>query len=281
MLKIRFPEWKRKAVTLSYDDGFITDLRLAELLKKHGMKATFNMNFGLWTDESEKDENRDKTWSKLKLSEMKRIYETGHEIAAHGLTHASFWEITPQEIVYEITECRKRLEHELGTLVRGMAYPNGYKKSEEVLNIVRNCGICYARTTVSTESYTNNFQPADWLELPATCHHDNPRLLELAESFVNTTPVFDQNFVFYLWGHSWEFQAHDNWEVIERFAETVSGKSDVWYVTNIELYDYTTAFRSLQRSADGKIVYNPTNSKVWASSDGKDIAIAPGETVKL
>ena len=39
---------RRKAFTLSYDDGITQDIRLVELLKKYGVKATFNLNSGLF-----------------------------------------------------------------------------------------------------------------------------------------------------------------------------------------------------------------------------------------
>ena len=39
-----FPQGKTKALTLSYDDGCIYDIRLAEILERFGIKATFNLN---------------------------------------------------------------------------------------------------------------------------------------------------------------------------------------------------------------------------------------------
>jgi len=37
---------KLKAVTFSYDDGVMQDVRLIELLDKYNLKATFNLNSG-------------------------------------------------------------------------------------------------------------------------------------------------------------------------------------------------------------------------------------------
>ena len=39
-----FPDAKQKALTLSYDDGVVQDIRLMEILNKNGIKATFNIN---------------------------------------------------------------------------------------------------------------------------------------------------------------------------------------------------------------------------------------------
>ena len=41
---IRYPGFRKKALTLSYDDGVVQDARLMELLDRHGIKATFNLN---------------------------------------------------------------------------------------------------------------------------------------------------------------------------------------------------------------------------------------------
>ena len=39
-----FPEGKRKAVTFSYDDGQIFDVKLAEMFDDYGIRCTFNLN---------------------------------------------------------------------------------------------------------------------------------------------------------------------------------------------------------------------------------------------
>ena len=41
---LRFPDGKGKAVTLSYDDGTIHDVKLSEIINRYGLKCTFNLN---------------------------------------------------------------------------------------------------------------------------------------------------------------------------------------------------------------------------------------------
>ena len=41
-----FPDGKRKAFTVSYDDGWPQDRRLIGLMNKYGIKGTFNLNSG-------------------------------------------------------------------------------------------------------------------------------------------------------------------------------------------------------------------------------------------
>ena len=47
----RFPGGLHKALTLSYDDGVEQDIRLMEILDKHGVRGTFNLNSGCWAKE--------------------------------------------------------------------------------------------------------------------------------------------------------------------------------------------------------------------------------------
>jgi peptidoglycan/xylan/chitin deacetylase (PgdA/CDA1 family) len=35
---------KKKAITFSFDDGVLQDIRTIEILDKYGLKATFNLN---------------------------------------------------------------------------------------------------------------------------------------------------------------------------------------------------------------------------------------------
>ena len=87
--------------------------------------------------------------------------------------------------------------------------------------------------------------------------------------------------LFYLWGHSYEFEANDNWQVISSFAKKMGGHKDVWYATNIEVVDYVNAYRSLIVSADGSTVYNPTAATLWLEENGALHRIAPGETLTV
>ena len=85
----------------------------------------------------------------------------------------------------------------------------------------------------------------------------------------------------YVWGHSYEFDNNDNWEVIEKFAQYVGGREDIWYATNGEIYEYVQAYNSLQYSADGHLVKNPTAVDVYIHYFGKPYVIPAGKTVEL
>ena len=108
----------------------------------------------------------------------------------------------------------------------------------------------------------------------------NPKLMELAKNFAENVPDnIGKNWMFYLWGHSFEFDGNNNWEVIENFAEYIGGREDIWYATNIEIYDYVMAYEQLQVSVDRSLVYNPTAIKLWFAEKGKTYCVAPDETL--
>ena len=87
--------------------------------------------------------------------------------------------------------------------------------------------------------------------------------------------------LFYLWGHSYEFNDNDNWNVIEEFAEYIGNREEIWYATNGEIYDYVQAFNSLQFSANGAIIRNPSATDVYMCYRGKNVLVPAGKTVKV
>lgn len=277
---MRFKDGKQKALTLSYDDGVYQDKRFIEIIDKYSLKATFNINAGILEDE-ENPEKKGKGPIRHRLgkTEVYNLYSgTHHEVAIHGLTHQFMNEIPTSQAVIEIINDRLALENLFGKRIVGGAYPFGTPSmTDDVVEILRLCGIKYCRATGATHSFAI---PEDWLRLKPTCHHNDPCLMQLADEFLNNG-YFAKPKLFYLWGHTYEFDSNNNWNVIEEFAEKVSGKDDVWYATNIEIYEYVEAYKRLEYFADGKTVYNPTLIDVWMYDNGETYKIPSGETVKI
>jgi len=274
-MKMRFKDGKTKVLTLSYDDGVVQDIRLIEIMNKYGLKGTFNLNSGIYCRE---DKVREKFDGRLKLSEAKELYiNSGHEVAVHGLTHPFMEKLDSAELIYEVTEDRKNLENQYGEIVRGMAYPFG-TYNDRVVDILEKCHIAYARTTKSTNKFD---LPDNWLMLHPTCHHKSEKLMELIKSFVEVPHRHRNPEMFYLWGHSYEFDYGNNWEIIEEFAKFAGGHDHIWYATNIEIYDYVKAYESLQTSYDKRIIHNPSSVDVWFEINGEAYLVKAGETLRL
>ena len=212
----------------------------------------------------------------MPASQVSALYGAPHEVAVHTLTHPDLTQLPENEMVREILEDRKNLEKQFGTLIRGAAYPYGAYNAA-ACEALKNCGIEYCRTVNST----HRFQlPDNWLTLHPTCHHNAGNLNQLCDRFLNDSAPFG-SLLFYLWGHSYEFESADNWHVIEHFCERMGGHEDIWYATNIEIVDYVNACRSIRTSANGKRLHNPTCIDVWADIDGKRVCIKAGDTVEV
>ena len=274
---LRFPGFKRKALTLSYDDGVRQDKKLISIMQKHGLKGTFNINGGMFGSEYSGVEV-----GRMTVEEAVELYNTsGMEVAIHGFKHLSLAKVDSAIAVNDVIKDRVELEKIFGRIIKGMAYANG-SYDDDVVDILKKCGVNYSRTVVSTEKFE---LPTDWLKLPATAHHNNPRLMELAEQFVNLPKGrhfwYDTPKLFYLWGHSYEFDNNNNWNVIEEFAEFMGGREDIWYATNGEILDYVTAFDRLEYNAEGTIIHNPSAIDLYLSYKDKEVLIRAGETVKV
>ncbi len=271
---IRFPEGRSKVLTFSYDDGVDSDIRLCEIFKKNGLKGTFNLNGGIMNGKPGNHCRR------LTEEECKTVYDDhDFEVACHGYTHPFLERCDPTVALNEVVADRLKLEQLFGEEVHGMAYPFG-TYNDTVLECCRIAGIYYNRTVKSTL----NFQlPTEWLTWHPTCHHANAEIFNLADKFINEqVPSKQAPWLFYIWGHSYEFNQRNDWERMEELCEKLGGHDDVWYATNMEIYRYCRSFKRLKYSADGKTIYNPTAEKIWLCDGvgGEIFSIEPGETVK-
>ncbi len=264
-----FPGGKRKVFTASYDDGWPQDEKMIELMNKYGIKGTFNLNSGdILFDQIENPVERYK----------------GHEVAVHGYTHGYLGRIAPAQAAYDVLKDREKLESVFGKTVRGLAYAHG-SYNEETFQILKNCGIKYARKGPIETKFD---MPMNWYLFYPTCEDRNPKLLELAERFVNMKPNFTQVNIFYIYGHS-HFTDRDNlWDKLEQVFQMMGNNDEIWCATNIEICDYMTAFDQLVMSADGTYIYNPTMTTLWLLHNNGDfmskremIVLKPGEEVYL
>ena len=268
-LFLRFPEFKTRAITFSIDDGIIDDRKMVEILNRHEIKCTFNLNSGTIKGND----------SRVQFEEFEELYK-GHEVAAHTYTHPHLENLELDGIAYQIIKDREILEEKTGKIVEGFAYPYGLCETHGMIDCIKNCGIRYGRTTASTYNFD---LPKDFLRWNPTCHQCDPKLPELAETFFRPDdlehPWQIKSLLFYIWGHSYEF--HNKWENLEKICQIVGGKEYVWYATNGEIVDYISAFKALRRSVNGRIIHNPTDIDVYVRAGDKDILLKKGEITRI
>lgn len=268
----RFPEWKAKAVTLSYDDATKTDVKLLSIMKKYGLKGTFNINSGLYSCNQ----------YRLSQLEANNLYlESGMEIAAHGLKHLSADSLSELELVEEFSRDKENLESEYGYPIRGFAYANGIV-TDLAVKVLKDCGFAYARTVVSTNDFS--IPSGEWLKWNPTCHHTAQNFNELVQLFISENPeqaYSKEPLLFYVWGHSIEFERNNNWQLIENFASSIAMCGDIWHATNLEVCEYVKAYRSLSFSEKCDKVVNNSSIDVYLLVDGKKVLAKAGQVTEF
>lgn len=225
---------KKKAITFSYDDGITQDRRLINILNRHGLKCTFNINSELLGKPGLLiREDMTIAHCKSRPCEVPLIY-AGHEVAAHTLTHPSLPTLPDEEMIRQVEEDRRILSELVGYEVVGMAYPGGGKNYDErVAKLIReNTGIRYARTTVCTGEF--GLEPDLYTYRPSAYHLMGwDTLAEMGQKFLESQS--DENQVFYVWGHSYELDYYDTWSQFEDFCRLIANRDDIFYGTNREV----------------------------------------------
>jgi peptidoglycan-N-acetylglucosamine deacetylase len=230
---------KTAVLTTSWDDGHKCDLRLARMLKEHGLGATFYVA----------PQNQEFAKQDLLNSEEIRAISQDFEIGAHSMTHPRLPGISEQQAKREIVESKAVLEQVTGKEIKAFCYPGGaYTKLH--VQLVKSAGYRYART-VSRYAFTVD----DPYEAGTSLHVYNHRfdlwqtarfakfrpmkVLRYLEWDALARAMFDQLIkkggVYHIWGHSWEIDEHNDWERLESVFRYISADPRVRYVTNGEL----------------------------------------------
>lgn len=271
---MRFPEFRTKAVTFSFDDGTIHDHKLVSLMDEFGIKGTFNINGYLYGSGKE---------GYLTDEDLRSLYfPRGHEVANHGMYHNALINTTSTEGMCEVIEGRRAAETFYRRIIRGFVYPDRTGNNETIRSYLRMMGTAYARTGYVTGTFA---LPDDFMNWMPTCKHTDSNAPELAQQFIDADPrskycAGRDSLLFYMWGHSYECP-YDDWQQIRKLCSILGGHEDVWYATNIDICDYINAYRSLIPSVDNSLLYNPSTIRLWLDWDDKRYTIGPGETISI
>lgn len=273
---MRFPGGRKKAFTISYDDNITQDERLIRKMEQYHIKGTFNIIPG-WFSKEDAVFPEGETYINVTEKKAGVLYDNPLvEVANHGFDHQKSTTLPPMQLMEDIVKCRQKLENMYDRIITGYAYPYGLY-NETLIQILKNAGISYARTVESTYEF---HLPEDWLVLNPTCHHADPQLMELADRFINAK-VEDDSYMFYVWGHTFEFDQQDNWKIVDDLFEKVADREDIWYATNGEICNYHKKYQQLFFSQNGKKIYNPTDATIWLEIDNVEMSIKSGETIEL
>jgi peptidoglycan/xylan/chitin deacetylase (PgdA/CDA1 family) len=191
------------------------------MLRRHGAKATFNLNAGLHDDPvaSEWLYRDEFIVRRLPWSALTEVYE-GFTIASHSLTHPMPMDVSISDWTREVREGRARLQDHFDQPVRGFAYPFG-RHDDATAAVVRAAGHVYGRTVgVRTGSLSEH----DACQIAPDCHYTDPQFWNRYEAAKSSTDA-----VFWFWGHSYELTDEAAWHDLEHnIASITSDPASVW-----------------------------------------------------
>ncbi|MFC2021449.1 polysaccharide deacetylase family protein [Chloroflexota bacterium] len=222
-------------VTTSWDDGAKSDLKLAELLNKYGIRGTFYIPKTYLDNPLAKDELRG-------LDKM-------HEVGAHTLNHSDLTKVSSSQAKEEIEGIKAYLEDILGHKTDMFCYPYG-KYNKNIKEMVRTAGFIAARTC-DHGSFDSIEDPYEWqISLHASNGSSLMTLKIWLKSGISIKSVIDweirakllfdaalaQGGVYHIWGHSQEIYQKGEWEKFDRVLNYISNKEGVRYLTNGEIF---------------------------------------------
>jgi peptidoglycan/xylan/chitin deacetylase (PgdA/CDA1 family) len=241
----------RLYITTSWDDGHPLDLRVADMLVRHGLAATFYVP---------------RSNSRPVLSDVDVRHLSRHfEIGGHTVGHRDLATLSEEESWTEILGCRESLEQITSAACRSFCFPLGHYRRRHVEQ-VRRAGFHGARTVELMSLASPQLRYALPL-MPTTIHaaparaatyiRNSAKRMRPANLFryamvrerdwVGTlenllSRALVSGGVFHLWGHSWEIEELGQWQNLDRALAIVAQcRNGARYVSNQELWSLAPA----------------------------------------
>ena len=212
-----------KYFIFSIDDGTVFDKEVLDIFNKYNIKATFNVNSGLfpfiWFNQGIPLERFD-------LNNKKYLYE-GHEIASHSLTHPHLTECPGHIIAKEVGEDILNLERIFGTTIETFAFPFS-DWNEDCVDIVKHI---HNIKIIRQSDLDGSFKfPKDLYHVKITCMEIYEALVQF-ERFKKDKDA--QLFVFV--SHGYDFKMNNSWKQLELLCQKVTKEKDIAVITMSEL----------------------------------------------
>ena len=233
-------------LTTSWDDGSIHDLKLAELLAKYELPATFYVA-------------RNSEFRGMSDNDIQRVGRS-FELGSHTVNHVLLNSLADDAALAEIADSKTWTEQLSGRPCRMFCFPNGkFKRSQ--LQLVKEAGFWGARTTelmsvafpsqslgvvvVPTTVQAFPHAPSAYLRNIGrrlavrnvwnfVSHGLNRNWVTTAQALLRHVSIHGG--VFHLWGHSWELEANDSWLDIEIVLRSMAAyRNSATYLTNGEI----------------------------------------------
>ena len=244
----------KKYFTVSFDDGLEQDKKTLEMMRKYGIKGTFNLNSGILGQKSdikymgkygmatvEKGVRNRGLWKfadsdRIPVDEIRQVYE-GMELATHSAHHLDLSKLGPEKLRAELLQDKEALQQFTTLPVVGHAFPFG-KTSVEVEQTLRANGFLYARGVMSEKAKRGFAFPESPINFKPTCWHIESDLEKLVDQFIAAEPT-NSDLLFYLWGHGYEFDfasLKGLRNTYERIFDKIASHDEIIKCTNAEAF---------------------------------------------
>lgn len=265
MIRKLYPNGKKKAFNVTYDDGVLQDVRFVQLLNRYGLKGTFNLNSAMAEQEFEWVHECGLIVKRLKPEALKSLY-TGHEVASHTLNHPYMDSLSREQILHELSADKANLERLFGREIKGFAVPF-YYYSELIESCAKECGFKYARISEESHSFTPQNDYYNW---KATVFHCAAELEDLTRRFLEND---EELALFQIVGHSYDLDVEDKWDLMERIFAAISSQNDILPMTTAEVTDYLKAMEKAEIT--DRYIQNNSDQSLWFAVTGTVCEVIP------
>lgn len=235
-----------KLITTSWDDGYTLDFKLAELLTKYNLQATFYIP----------QSNVERA---VMPADQILTLAKDFEIGGHSLHHLRLDVKNDYLLKEEINGSFEWLKELLGYNPVSFCFPKGRYNSTTLAAVIQS-GYKIARTTellsiegmgsnrlipTTLQVYRHNsvtyvknlIKRRKWMNLIKwLMTYSLNDLLKLTEAYINE--IIKHNGCFHLWGHSWEIEEYSLWKKLEGIFKIISNISGFTYIQNKEILHY-------------------------------------------
>ncbi|MFG0255449.1 MAG: polysaccharide deacetylase family protein [Rhodopirellula sp. JB053] len=222
-------------LTTSWDDGHPLDLRLADLLERHGIQGTFYIP-------------RQSQLATLCEADVSLLSDR-FEIGGHTLDHLALTSLPDEEASRQVRECKAWVEDTTGKPCPMFCPPLGKFDQSDIRSIAeagylgfRSVELLQTRSPHPREQRERKGQTSFLWEMPTTVQsHPHKRtaylrnamkrfrqhatLTALTSRRISDWPSLAEHLlqrclhhggVFHLWGHSWEIEQEDQWQSLDK-----------------------------------------------------------------
>lgn len=226
----------RRYAVLSFDDNVTQDGKVLEILRKNNIKATFNINTGLFGVKTDVSAcyGKDVLHQRYTENEVRAGLYDGMDICSHGLKHIAINTCSRDEVIDEAGQDAENIEKLFGKYPRGFVYAYSAYNENAIRAIIENTDMRFARTGYDSHGFG---LPEYFMAWNPTFNVTGRDSLEYLQRFVSTG--CSEDMLMYAWGHSYELDLYETWDTFEQFVVSLAearDRGDVTVVTDEEFY---------------------------------------------